>query len=73
MTDKERFTAFFDQMGVPYGEHHRSGWTFFDSPVPEDWIHIVGVGQAFFLFNEEEEYLGVAQDNPFEFYPREEE
>lgn len=70
MTDKEQFALFFSEMGVPFGEHDRSGWTFFDSPAPPEWAYVIGVGQAFFLFDEEGEYLGVAQDDPYEFFPR---
>lgn len=71
MTEKEQFALFFNEMGVPFGEHDRTGWSFFDSPAPPEWAYVIGVGPAFFLFDEEGRYLGVAQDDPYEFFPRE--
>lgn len=72
MSEIEQFIDFFDEMGVSFGRHDRSGWTFFENPAPQEWQHIIGVGQAFFLFDAEGRYLGVAQDDPFEFFPCEE-
>lgn len=70
MTDKERFASFFEEMDVAFGEHPRQGWNVFDDPAPSDWEYVIGVGQAFFVFDEDERYLGVVQDVPFAYYPR---
>lgn len=70
MSDKEKFLNFFDEVGIKS-----------DSIDPEDvilemeedveWETAVSVGQLWFLFGKDDEYLGLLNDETMEFEPKE--
>jgi hypothetical protein len=70
MSDKKKFLAFFGEFGIK------------SSPVsPEDivlemedevdWANALSVGQLWFLFGQDDEYLGLLNDETMEFEKRE--
>jgi len=70
MSDKERFLDFFKEFGI------KSAPVLPEDIVLEmeqevDWANALSVGQLWFLFGEDDRYLGLLNDETMEFEERE--
>jgi hypothetical protein len=69
MSDKERFRGFFDEFGI-----NSSAVTPQEVVIEMDdeveWESALSVGQLWFLFGKDKEYLGLLNDETMEFEAR---
>ena len=69
MYDKEKFLKFFEEVGVKCTDVHPEDVIIeMDDDVP--WAVALSVGQLWFLFGKDEEYLGLLNDETMQFEPR---
>ena len=70
MSDKEKFLKFFKELGVKSKNiHPEDVFIEMDDDVP--WTAALSVGQLWFLFGKDGEYLGLLNDETMAFEPRE--
>jgi hypothetical protein len=70
MSDKERFVNFFEEVGIKSTNVNPEDVILeMDEDVP--WESALSVGQLWFLFGKDDEYLGLLNDETMQFEPRE--
>lgn len=69
MSDKERFVKFFDEFGIQTSIIDPED-VVLEMDKAVDWASALSVGQAWFLFGKDEDYLGLLNDETMEFEPR---
>jgi hypothetical protein len=69
MSDKERFLSFFTEFGIKSAPVSPEDIVLeMDQEV--DWANALSVGQLWFLFGEDDRYLGLLNDESMEFEKR---
>ncbi|MBW2108959.1 MAG: hypothetical protein JRI36_09880 [Deltaproteobacteria bacterium] len=69
MSDKERFIKFFEEFGIEASVVNPEE-VILEMDDTVDWMSALSVGQAWFLFGKDENYLGLLNDETMEFEPR---
>jgi len=70
MSDKEKFLKFFEEVGIRSTDIQPEDVIIeMDEAVP--WEFALSVGQVWFLFGKDDEYLGLLNDETMQFEPKE--
>ena len=69
MSDKERFLTFFKEFGIKSAPVSPEDIVL-EMEQEVDWANALSVGQLWFLFGEDEGYLGLLNDETMEFEAR---
>lgn len=70
MSDKDKFVKFFKEVGIKSANVHPED-VFIEMEEDVAWEVALSVGQLWFLFGKNEEYLGLLNDETMQFEPRE--
>jgi hypothetical protein len=70
MADKEKFLKFFDEVGIKTTEVKPED-VFIEMDEDVAWESAISVGQLWFMFDNDEQYLGFINDETMQFEPRE--
>ena len=70
MSDREKFLGFFEEVGIKSTNVDPED-VFIEMDEDVDWDSALSVGQLWFLFGKDEEYLGLLNDETMQFEPRE--
>ena len=70
MSDKEKFLKFFKEVGIKSTSIQPED-VFIEMEEDVAWEAALSVGQLWFLFGKNDEYLGLLNDETMEFEPRE--
>ena len=70
MSDKEKFLKFFKEVGIE-STNIRPEDVFIEMDEDVAWEAALSVGQVWFLFGKDGEYLGLLNDETMQFEPRE--
>ena len=70
MSDKEKFLKFYKEVGIK-GTNIRPEDVFIEMDEDVTWQAALSVGQLWFLFGKDDEYLGLLNDETMQFEPRE--
>jgi hypothetical protein len=68
--DKEKFLSFFEEMGISSTDIVPTD-VFIEMEEDVEWQSALSVGQLWFLFGTQEQYLGLLNDETMKFEPRE--
>jgi hypothetical protein len=69
MSDKERFVDFFNEFGIESSPVTPEE-VFLEMEQDVEWKSALSVGQAWFLFGEHDDYLGLLNDETMKFEAR---
>ena len=69
MSDRERFLSFFKEVGIKSSNITPED-VFIEMDEDVDWKSALSVGQVWFLFGDDEEYLGLLNDETMQFEAR---
>jgi hypothetical protein len=69
MSDKEKFFKFFKEVGINYTDIHPED-VFIEMEDDVPWEDALSVGQVWFLFGKNDEYLGLLNDETMKFEAR---
>ncbi len=70
MSDKDKFVKFFKEVGIK-GANVQPEDVFIEMEQDVEWEVALSVGQLWFLFGKDDEYLGLLNDETMQFEPRE--
>ncbi|MBW1859570.1 MAG: hypothetical protein JRI70_05695 [Deltaproteobacteria bacterium] len=70
MSDREKFLSFFKEVGIKSTNVDPED-VFLEMDEDVAWESALSVGQLWFLFNKDEEYLGLLNDETMQFESRE--
>jgi hypothetical protein len=70
MSDKEKFLKFFNEVGIK-STNIQPEDVLLEMEEDVAWETALSVGQLWFLFGKDDEYLGLLNDEAMEFEPRE--
>ncbi len=70
MSDKEKFLKFFNEVGIK-STNIQPEDVLLEMEEDVAWETALSVGQLWFLFGKDDEYLGLLNDETMEFEPRE--
>lgn len=70
MSDKDKFVKFFKEVGIKSANVQPED-VFIEMEEDVAWEVALSVGQLWFLFGKNEEYLGLLNDETMQFEPRE--
>jgi hypothetical protein len=70
MSDKEKFLKFFKEVGIKSTSIQPED-VFIEMEEDVAWEAALSVGQLWFLFGKNDEYLGLLNDETMQFEPRE--
>ena len=70
MSDKEKFLKFFKEVGIK-STNIQPEDVFIEMEEDVAWQAALSVGQLWFLFGKDDEYLGLLNDETMQFEPRE--
>ncbi|MCK4390760.1 MAG: hypothetical protein KAV83_11075 [Desulfobacterales bacterium] len=70
MSDKDKFLMFFKEVGIK-STNIQPEDVFIEMDEDVAWEAALSVGQLWFLFGKDDEYLGLLNDETMEFEPRE--
>ena len=70
MSDKDKFLKFFEEDGIKSANVQPED-VFIEMEEDVAWEAALSVGQLWFLFGKNEEYLGLLNDETMQFEPRE--
>jgi len=70
MSDKEKFLNFFNEVGIK-STNIQPEDVLLEMEEDVAWETALSVGQLWFLFGKDDEYLGLLNDETMEFEPRE--
>ena len=70
MSDKDKFLKFFEEVGIKSANVQPED-VFIEMEEDVAWEAALSVGQLWFLFGKNEEYLGLLNDETMQFEPRE--
>ncbi len=70
MSDKEKFLKFFKEVGIKSTSIQPED-VFIEMEEDVAWEAALSVGQLWFLFSKNDEYLGLLNDETMQFEPRE--
>ncbi|MBW1739565.1 MAG: hypothetical protein JRJ42_00355 [Deltaproteobacteria bacterium] len=70
MSDKEKFLSFFKEVGIKTTDIHPDD-VFVEIDEEVAWESALSVGQVWFLFGKDDEYIGLLNDETMHFEPRE--
>ena len=70
MSDKQRFLSFFEEVGIK-SSHVSPEDVFLEMDGEVAWKSALSVGQLWFMFGDDEEYIGLLNDETMQFEARE--
>ena len=70
MSDKDKFLKFFEEVGIKSANVQPED-VFIEMEEDVAWEAALSVGQLWFLFGKNEEYLGLLNDETMQFEPKE--
>jgi len=70
MSDKDKFLKFFKEVGIKSANVQPED-VFIEMEQDVEWEVALSVGQLWFLFGKDDEYLGLLNDETMQFEPKE--